>query len=227
MTAFAPIAATSLGQSSTSASYSMQVTSGTFAVSMQGAALLIGDIFPHGLFNYTGNAVNFNVGRLLSASTGSFALTGQNVNLDHGFGLPVDSGTFTYTGHSVAFDVSRGLTASNGSFVLTGQSLDFTKQMNVSAETGVFTYTGQDAFKGVGEAFEVGSFTYNGHNVDLNAQRSLKIDTGLFSYNLQDFKIKGWFSSPISSATWSETTSPDGTWTETTDTPSETWTDAP
>ena len=91
----------------------------------------------------------------------------------------------------------------------------------------VFTYTGQDAFKGVSVAFEVGSFTYNGHNVDLKAQRSLKIDTGLFSYNLQDFKIKGWFSSPISSATWSETTSPDGTWTETTDTPSETWTDAP
>ena len=214
MTAFAPIAATTLGQSSSSAGYQMQVTSGTFTLSMQGAALLIGDIFPHGLFTYTGHAVDLNVQRLFSADTGAFVVTGQNVNLDHGFGLPVDSGTFTYTGHSVAFDVSRGLAANNGSFVLTGQSLDFTKQMNVSAETGVFTYTGQDAIKGVGEAFEVGSFTYNGHNVDLNAQRSLKIDTGTFSYSFQDFKIKGWFAPSIPATTWTEITIPVERWTD-------------
>lgn len=40
MTGFAPIAATSLGQSSTNANYQMQVSSGTFTLSMQGAAYL-------------------------------------------------------------------------------------------------------------------------------------------------------------------------------------------
>lgn len=214
MTAFAPIAATTLGQSSSSAGYQMQVTSGTFTLSMQGAALLVGDIFPHGLFTYTGHAVDLNVQRLFSADTGAFVVTGQNVNLDHGFGLLVDSGTFTYTGHNVSFDLSRGLSANSGSFALTGQSLGLTKQMNISAETGVFTYTGQNAFKGVGEVFEVGTFTYTGHNVDLNAQRTLNAETGAFSYSFQDFKIKGWFAPSISSTTWTEVTIPVETWTD-------------
>lgn len=215
MTGFAPIAATSLGQSSTNANYQLQVSSGTFTLSLRGAALLIADVFPHGLFDLDGQAVTLSAQRPLPVTTGTFDLTGQNVELDYGFGIVVDTTTFTYSGQTVVLDVGFGLSASNGSFALNGQSFDFTKQMNMSAETGVFTYTGQDAFKGVSEAFAVGAFTYTGHAVDMTVQRHFDVGAGSYSYSFHDFKIRGWLTPIVSVNAWANVTSiPPATWTD-------------
>ena len=146
MTGFAPIAATSLGQSSTNANYQMPVTHGTFALSMRGAALLIGDVFPYGVFQIDGRAVTLSAQRPLSVNNGAFTYTGQSVELDYGFGIVVDVTTFAYTGQNVVLDVGFGIGANNGSFSLTGQSIDFTKQMNISEETEAITLTCLDAF---------------------------------------------------------------------------------
>ena len=50
MTAFALLASTAIGQASTNANYQLSVNSGTFTLSMQGAAKLITDIYPTGTF---------------------------------------------------------------------------------------------------------------------------------------------------------------------------------
>jgi len=204
MTAFAPLGATTLGQASTSANYIIGAGSGTFTLSMRGAALLIGDIFPHGVFEVDGRAVTLSAQRPYSVNNGAFTYTGQDLELDYGFGIVTDTQTFTYTGQNVVLDVGFGIGANTGTFTLTGQNIDFTKQMNVSAETGTFTYTGQDALKGVGEAFERGQFTYTGQDVTMFAGRFLRPETSQYSYTFQDFKTRGWFSPTVPPAIWTE-----------------------
>lgn len=208
MLGFSPLATTALGSPTANEAYNMPVTSGTFTLSMQGAAKLITDIYPSGTFTLSGQSVGLSAGRPSNFSAGSFTLTGHNIDFDQNFGLIIDSvynsATFSYTGHDVIFDTGFGLVLDSGSYALTGQSFDFIKQMNMSAETGVFTYTGQDAFKGVGEAFAVGTFTYTGQDVTMFAGRFLRPETSQYSYSFNDFKIRGWVTPSIPPTIWTD-----------------------
>ena len=208
MLGFSPLGTTALGAPTANEAYSLQVTSGTFTLSMQGAAKLITDIYPSGTFTLSGQSVGLSAGRPSTFTAGSFTLIGQNIDFDQNFGLIIDSvynsATFSYTGQTVVFDTGFGMVLDSGSFALTGQSIDFKKDMNVSAATGTFTLTGQDAFKGVGEAFERGQFTYSGQDVTMFAGRFLRPETSQYSYTFQDFKTKGWFSPTVPPAIWTE-----------------------
>lgn len=210
MLGFAPIAKTALGSPTPTVDSALDAASGTFTLSMQGAAKLITDVYPSGTFATNGQAVTFRANRPADFDAGVFTFTGQNITFDQNYGLIVDSvynsATFTYTGQSVVLDTGFGIAANSGSFTFTGNSIDFTKQMNVSADVGTFTYTGQDALKGVGEAFAVGSFTYTGQDVTLFIGRFLSAESGSFTTTMQDFKIKGWISPQIPDAIWTEVT---------------------
>jgi|TARA_B100000035_G_scaffold314969_1_gene333234 hypothetical protein len=208
MLGFAPIAKTALGSPTPTVDSALEAASGTFTLSMQGAAKLITDVYPSGTFVTNGRAVTFRANRPADFDTGVFTLTGQNITFDQNFGLIVDSvynsATFTYTGQSVVLDTGFGIAADNGSFTLTGRDIDFTKAMNVSADAGTFAYTGQDALKGVGEAFAVGSFTYTGQDVTLFAGRFINAENGSYTTTMQEFKIKGWLSPQIPDAIWTD-----------------------
>ncbi len=210
MLGFSPIAKTALGAPTANEAYALNATSGTFTLSMQGAAKLITDIYPSGTFATSGQAVTFRANRPADFSTGAFTLTGQNITFDQNYGLIIDSvynsATFAYTGQSVVLDTGFGLAANNGSFTITGRDVDFTKQMNISADVGTFTYTGQDALKGVAEAFAVGTFTYTGQAATLFVGRFLRPETGEYSYSFQDFKIRGWFSPTVPAEIWTDAT---------------------
>jgi len=210
MLGFAPIAKTALGSPTPTTDSAIEAASGTFTLSMQGAAKLITDIYPSGTFATSGQAVTFRANRPADFATGVFALTGQNITFDQNYGLIIDSvynsATFAYTGQSVILDTGFGLAANNATFTVTGRDVDFTKQMNISADVGTFTYTGQDALKGVAEAFAVGSFTYTGQAATLFVGRLLTPVTGEFSYTLQDFKTRGWLSPSVPPAIWTEAT---------------------
>ena len=204
MTGFAPLGSTAIGQASTNANYQLQVTTGTFTLSMQGAAKLITDVFPNGTYTLSGQSVGFSAGRPSTFTTGSYTLIGNNVNLDYGFGIIANNGTFSLTGQNIVFEKGFGMVLASEVFTLTGQSIDFKKDMNVSAATGTFTLTGQDALKGVSEAFERGQFTYTGQNVTMFAGRFLRPETSQFSYNFEEFKIRGWFSPTVPAEIWTD-----------------------
>lgn len=210
MLGFAPIAKTALGSPTPTVDSALDAASGTFTLSMQGAAKLITDVYPSGTFATSGQAITFRANRPADFDTGVFTLTGQDITFDQNFGLIVDSvynsATFTLTGQSVVLDTGFGIAANSGTFTFTGNSIDFTKQMNVSADAGTFTYTGQDALKGVGEAFAVGSFTYTGQDVTLFIGRFIDAESGSFSTTMQDFKIRGWFSPTVPDEIWTEVT---------------------
>jgi len=215
----APIAASALGASA-SVSYQLQVTSGTFTLSMQGAGKLITDIYPSGVFTLDGRAVGMSANRPANFDTGSFSYSGQDIVFDQNFGLIIDTvynnATFTYSGQSVDLIKGFGIILEPATFSLTGQTVDFQKALSFSAQTGTFTLTGQDALKGISEAFDVGTFTLTGQDVTLSAGRFLNLESQQYSYTFQEFKIKGWLTPVI----------PAETWTDVTPVPPETWTDA-
>jgi len=204
MTGFAPIAATTLGQSSTNANYALSVNSGTFTLSMQGAAKLITDIYPTGTFAYSGHAATLTAQRPANFETGVFTLTGQNITFDYGFGIIANNGSFTLAGQNVIFEKGFGIGANSGSFSVTGQSIDFKKDMNVDLSNATFTLTGQDALKGVGEAFDRGQFTYSGQDATLFVGRFLRPVSGQYNYTFQNFKIRGWLSPSLPPAIWTD-----------------------
>ena len=208
MLGFSALAKTALGAPSPNEAYSLQVTTGTFTLSMQGAAKLITDIYPSGTFTLNGRSVGLSAGRPSTFTAGSFTLSGQNIDFDQNFGLIVDSvynsATFALTGQNVVLDTGFGLAANNGSFALNGQSLDFKIDMNIAADRGAFTLTGQDALKGVGEAFAVGAFTYTGQDATLFVGRFLRPQTVTFTYSSSEIKFRGWFSPTVPPAIWTE-----------------------
>ena len=205
---------------SSSASYSIQVISATFTLSMQGAGKLITDVYPSGQFILDGRSVGLTAQRPANFDAGTFTLNGQDVTLDQNFGLIIDAtynnASFTYSGQDVILESGFGMVLSSEAFTLTGQSVDFKKDMNISAERGAFTLTGQDALKGITEAFDVGSFTYSGQAATLFIGRTITLGSQQYSYQLHDFKIRGFLTPFV----------PPEVWTETTDVPSEIWTDA-
>lgn len=213
------IASGALGASS-SASYSIQVVSATFTLSMQGAGKLITDVYPSGQFILDGRPVGLTAQRPANFDAGTFALTGQDVTLDQNFGLIIDAtynnAAFTYSGQDIIFEKGFGMVLTSEPFSLTGLSVDFTKQMNISAETGSFALTGQDVLKGISEAFDVGTFTYTGQNFELFAGRFLRPESQSYTINMQEFKIRGWLTPVV----------PAEIWTDVTSVPPETWTDA-
>ena len=208
MTGFAPLGSTAIGQASTNANYALSVISGTFTLSMQGAAKLITDIYPSGTFTLSGQSVGLSAGRPSNFSAGSFTLTGQNINFDQNFGLIIDSvynsASFSLTGQNIVFDTGFGMVLDSGAFSLSGQDINFKKDMNIAAERGVFTLTGQDALKGVAEAFDRGQFTYTGQDATLFVGRFLRPVTGEYSYTFKDFKIRGWFSPTVPAEIWTD-----------------------
>ena len=204
MTGFAPLGSTAIGQASTNANYALSVISGTFTLSMQGAAKLITDIYPSGTFTLSGQSVGLSAGRPSNFSAGSFTLNGQNITFDYGFGIIANNGSFTLAGQNVIFEKGFGIGANSGSFSLTGQSIPFKKAMNVDLNNATFTLTGQDALKGVAEAFDRGQFTYSGQDVTLFVGRFLRPVSGQYNYTFQNFKIRGWLSPTLPPAIWTD-----------------------
>lgn len=208
MLGFSALGKTALGAPSPNEAYSLQVTTGTFTLSMQGAAKLITDIYPSGTFALNGRAVGLSAGRPSNFSAGSFTLTGQDITLDQNFGLIIDSvynsATFALTGQNVVFDTGFGAVINNGSFSLSGQSINFKIDMNIAADRGAFTLTGQDALKGVAEAFAVGTFAYTGQDATLFVGRFLRPVSGEYNYTFLNFKTRGWLSPHVPVEIWTD-----------------------
>lgn len=216
--------------------------SGTFTLSMQGAAKLISDVYPSGAFVLDGRAVTFKVTRAydISIDAGSFTLSGTdaetetrtdagNILLDRNYGIPLEAGTFTLT-YSTDLDFKKGfgIIANSGSFASTGNDVTFTKDMNIYPDSGTFTLSGQDAAVTAQLNMDVdaGTFTLSGQDFTFTVQRYFAANSGTFTLMFQDFKVRGFFSPYVPPAVYTEQTVPAEIWVEQTDASSNTWTEA-
>ena len=212
-----PIASGAIA-SSGGANYSMAVTHGTFALSMQGAGKLITDIYPSGQFTLSGQPLLNPVAYNYAIQNGSFTLTGQDVIVSLGKGIFLDPiGTFTATGQAVSFQKNLSPDAEVGTFTLTGQEQTYAIQISIIPPAATFTLTGQDVIFGFDIDAEVGTFTITGRDAVLSHGRVLSIPNAqAYSYQGYAVKFRG-FVTPVV---------PPETWTDAASVPTEVWTDA-
>lgn len=214
MLGFAPIAVTPLGAPSPNEAFTMQAQSGTYALSMQGAAKLITDIYPSGTYTVNGRAVGLSAGRPTQADSGTFLLEGQDVTFDYGYGIHVPSGTFTVTGQDAALDSGYGLVVGSQSFTLTGQDVSFAVTITMSAGSGSFTLTGQAITEDISEVVGSGSFTYSGQAVVMSAGRPMPVTVGTYTMTANDVKFRGYFTPFVAEETWTSSSVVEDVWTK-------------
>lgn len=202
-----PVASGPIAASATENSL-LSVTSGTFTLSMQGAAKLITDIYPSGTFTYSGHPLLNPVALNIGADSGTFTYTFSTVGVSLGKGIVLDPiGTFTYSGHAVTMQKNLSPDAAVGVFTVTGHDIDVEIALTYIVNSGTFTLSGQDASVTAQRPFPVnqGTFTITGQSADVTAQRPFPLGTeGQYTVTGFDVKFKGWLSPNPPQTIWTE-----------------------
>lgn len=135
-----------------------------------------------GSFTLTGNASTLKKALKITASVGTFTLTGVSANLERGYTLIASAGTFTLTGIATAFKKALKLATSVGEFALTGISANLKRGYTISTSVGEFTLTGISVTlkKGYNLITETSSFILTGINTTFSKTLSLATETGEF-----------------------------------------------
>lgn len=131
----------------------------------------------------------------ITASQGSFSLTGQNALLKIGRKMIAVYTSFVLTGQSALLKIGKRITASFGSFSLTSQVVNFVvhiKNIIFSVDYGSFALSGQTVFMrlGIGLSAFVGSFTLTGQNILLKIGYKMLSTYETFTLTGQDVLLK-------------------------------------
>lgn len=128
---------------------------GTWTLSSGSVAVVAADAFKaaasgsfsltaeSGSYALTGQDVSLLAGRLVTAQQGAYSVTGQEVSFIAGGRLIADAGSYTLLGSAALVDNS--LTASQGSYALTGQEAGITATRVLQAEQGSYSLSGMAA----------------------------------------------------------------------------------
>lgn len=193
--------------SSGGANYALNAVSGTFTLSMSGAAKLITDIYPSGQFVLSGQPVGFREDYAYPIQSGTFTLTGNTTTGSLGKGIFLEPVSFATTGHAVTMQKNLSPDAAVGVFTLTGQVQTYEIQVSYVVDTTTFTLTGQNA--GVNAQFQMvaanGSFAMAVFAADTTAQRKMQAEVAeAYSYTGFEVKFRGFFSPVIPPETWTD-----------------------
>lgn len=146
-----------------------------------------------GTFALTGNATGLRAGRKLTAQTGSFTLTGNAAALKFGHKLTAEVGSFTLTGNAAGLARGVSLAAAAGTFTLTGVAAGLKLDRRITANVGTFTLTGNVAGLLTGGdkeiAAELGEFALTGNAANLLATRRLTAAAGSFALTGNDILL--------------------------------------
>lgn len=136
-----------------------------------------------GSFTLTGQTTAFSYGRKMVASFGSFVLTGQSILYILGHGLVAVYGSFTLTGQTVRLNSVRTMIATFGSYVLTGQTVLLKVGHTLVASYNAFVLTGQSVLFSVGHTLvsAYGSFVLTGQSVTFHTARVMRAVYGTFT----------------------------------------------
>lgn len=132
-----------------------------------------------GSFALTGTAATLKAGRVLSAASGTFTETGTAATLKAGRRLTAASGAFTETGTAATLKVGRLLSAASGTYTLTGTAATLKSARRLTAASGTYVLTGTDAtlsYSGTPArtlTASSGAFTFTGSAATLKVGRVL------------------------------------------------------
>lgn len=202
MLGFSPIASAPLG-ANVDGDKILAADSGTFTLSMHGAAKLISDVYPSGVFVSDGQAITFSVQRAFIADAGSFTLSGQDASVTGQFNLAIGSGSFALAGQDAAVKAQLKIAADVGTFVLTGTDaeietrtdptkilLDRNYGIPLAAGTFALTYSNDLDFKrGFGVIANSQAFTYTGNDVTFTKDMNIYPESGTFTLSGEDAAV--------------------------------------
>jgi hypothetical protein len=124
-----------------------------------------------GTYSLTGSDVDliYTPAASLDAESGSYALTGTEVDLFLGREVAADAGSYAISGTEVNLNLGRTLDAESGSYTLTGTDVTFLYGYALAAESGSYAITGTAAGLLYNRAFdaESGSYSITGTDVTL------------------------------------------------------------
>lgn len=198
MLGFNPLSSAPLGATA-SGDKTILAGSGTFTLSMQGAAKLVSDVYPSGEFVSDGQAITLTVQRAFVADAGTFTLSGQSLIIAGQFGISAEKGTFALTGQGATVTAQLNIAANAGSFTVTGTDaetetrtaagnvlLDRNYGLPLDAGTFALTYsTDLDFQKGFGVIANSGSFASTVYDVTFTKDMNIYPDSGTFTVSGQ------------------------------------------
>ena len=234
MPSFASITQLPIGSAATSESFSLTAESGTYALSMHGAAKLITDIYPSGVYLLNGRIVDFKVGYAFSVDSGSFSLSGTDAEtenrtdntkilLDVNFGVPAETGVFTLTGQDIELDSGFGLISESGTYVITSNNVNFNISMAVRSAS--FELTGQNTTQKITEVIDAGSFTVALQDNAVFSNRIITAESFSYTISMNAVRFLGFLSPEPARPDYNEVVVPDEIWVAAQPQPlSDTWT---
>lgn len=141
-----------------------------------------------GSYALTGQDANLRAARSISAISGSYALTGQSANLVYtlapvAYSITADPGSYVLTGQAVNLTSALILTAAGGSYSLTGQTANLTAARSIVASPGSYSLTGQAAnlIRGRRLVAAAGTYALTGQAASLFRSTRVPLDPGSYA----------------------------------------------
>lgn len=133
----------------------LNTTAGSVAITASAQVLDVELNTQAGAFSLSGVAVELSIAESMTASSGSFVLSGVASD-DLAIELNVDVESFAFTGVAAEFSVSQAMPASAGSFALTGNETD-DLAIDLNADVESFAFTGVSANLQTSNAQQIGA----------------------------------------------------------------------
>lgn len=136
-----------------------------------------------GPFNYAAAS-----GYTITASGGSYALTGQSAGLKASRKIAAAQGSYALTGQAAALRAARKIVAAQGSYALTGQAASLRAARMLAAGQGSYAITGQAAALRLARVLAAaqGSYSLAGQVAGLGAGRRIAAVQGAYALSGQD-----------------------------------------
>ena len=128
---------------------------------------------------------------VITASGGSYSLTGGTANLVKSKLITAQGGSYALTGSNAAINKNRSLTAQGGAYALSGSAATILKSRLIVAQGGAYTYSGANAtlLRSRLLIASGGAYTYAGAAAAINRNRTLTASGGAYSFTGQPVTI--------------------------------------
>lgn len=145
-----------------------------------------------GSYSLSGHSAALKSGKKILANNGSYNLNGQSANLKKGLNIPIVRGNYSLSGQSAGLLYNRRVSISQGSYSLFGQSVVFNKGSTISANSGTYNITGYSVNMPVNKVVQAiqGQYNVNGQVAALKKGSILTANSGYYLLNGEQVLLK-------------------------------------
>jgi len=181
--------------------YTLDVTSGAYAITGQSVGLTAGTTLDvsAGSYQVTGQDVGLLTSRKVAITPGSYSISGQSVDLLYGalnsYSVDITPGAYAITGQSAGLAADKVLGISTGGYALTGSNVGLTYtplgSFLIDITPGAYAVSGQSVGLVSTRTIDVttGTYALSGQNVELYSGIGLIVTPGSYAVTGQDVAL--------------------------------------